>query len=120
MALWASQGQTTASELAYGLGDSDLQVVRQIIDERLLPLDLQLYARHQDLARVRLAGVKFFLDGNLEPAAAQHRFDTVDTVVAVMTGLQRDRHCPGAQQLAAHGVGVQAADRFLEAVARLR
>lgn len=37
-----------------------------------------------------------------------------------MTGLQRDRHWPGAQQLAAHGVGVQAADRFLEAVARLR
>ena len=140
VALWASQGQTTASELAYGLGDSDLKVVRQIIDERLLPLDLQLYARHQSLARVaaahrrwqgsvadrgydrrvRLAGVKFFLDGNLEPAAGQHRFDDAATVVAVMTGLQRDRNWPGGQLLAAHGVGVQAADRFLEAVAQLR
>lgn len=148
VALWTSQGQTTASELAYGLGPQDLQVVRQLEAERLLPIDLQLYARHQAIARVaaahrhwlagggvdpqrpdgdrryhqrlRLAGVKMFLDGNLQATEDLERFDGPATMVAVAEGLARDRRWPGSQQLAAHGVGVQAADHLLEAVARIR
>ena len=123
--LWASYGQTTAMECGLGLGDDDIDIVKNAIDKNLLKIDLYICAKdtiadkvitearavaadyaeaemadpsvsRQDLIaaqgnsgsrdtvkkllaarpdldkryinRVRLGGVKFWLDGSLDTA----------------------------------------------------
>ncbi|MFM8893215.1 MAG: amidohydrolase, partial [Planctomycetia bacterium] len=98
--VWASHGQTTAMEAGLGLGNDDIDIVLDAIDDRLLPIDLYVAAKDSALDdtlaaayrvssqydpgaggvveklraarpdldrryvnRVRLGGVKFWLDG---------------------------------------------------------
>jgi len=104
-AVWASYGQTTAQEAGLGLGNDDLEIVKNAIDKNLLKIDLyvcakdsvtddtinaaysvaaefnpqpggtsrKLLADRPDLNkryinRVRLGGIKFWLDGSLDTA----------------------------------------------------
>ena len=106
--VWASHGQTTAMEAGLGLGNDDIGIVVNAIDEKLLPIDLYVAAKDSALDdslaaaysvasqynpkaggiveklraarpdldrryvnRVRLGGVKFWLDGSLDTAADQ-------------------------------------------------
>jgi predicted amidohydrolase YtcJ len=103
--VWASYGQTTAMEAGLGLGNDDIAVVLNAIDNKLLPIDLYIAAKDSALDdtlaaaysvatqynlkaggvveklraarpdldnryvnRVRLGGVKFWLDGSLDTA----------------------------------------------------
>ena len=103
--VWASHGQTTAMEAGLGLGNDDIGIVVNAIDENLLPIDLYVAAKDSALDdtlaaaygvgtqynpqadgtleklraaradldrryvnRVRLGGVKFWLDGSLDTA----------------------------------------------------
>ena len=103
--VWASYGQTTAMEAGLGLGNDDIQIVTNAIENKLLPIDLYLAAKDSALDdtlaaaysvatqynpdangiveklrsarpdldtryvnRVRLGGVKFWLDGSLDTA----------------------------------------------------
>ncbi len=103
--VWASHGQTTAMEAGLGLGNDDIAIVLEAIDNHLLPIDLYLAAKDSALDdtlaaaysvasqydpqaggiveklraarpdldrryvnRVRLGGVKFWLDGSLDTA----------------------------------------------------
>ncbi len=43
--LWASYGQTTAMECGLGLGDDDIDIVRNAIDKNLLKIDLYVCAK---------------------------------------------------------------------------
>jgi len=43
--LWTSYGQTTAMECGLGLGDDDIDIVRNAIDKQLLKIDLYLCAK---------------------------------------------------------------------------
>ncbi|WP_161957084.1 amidohydrolase [Aestuariivirga litoralis] len=43
--LWASYGQTTAMECGLGLGDDDIDIVKNAIDKRLLKIDLYICAK---------------------------------------------------------------------------
>jgi len=43
--LWASYGQTTAMECGLGLGDDDIDIVRNAIDKNLLKIDLYICAK---------------------------------------------------------------------------
>ncbi|MFM8250434.1 MAG: amidohydrolase [Planctomycetota bacterium] len=103
--VWASHGQTTAMEAGLGLGNDDIGIVLNAIDQQLLPIDLYVAAKDSTLDdtlaaaysvatqynpqaggvvaklraarpdldqryvnRVRLGGVKFWLDGSLDTA----------------------------------------------------
>ena len=104
-AAWASYGHTTAQECGVGLGNDDIDIVRNAIDKQLLPIDLYVCAKDSvtddvinaayavDTAynktpegtsgklltarpdldkryinRVRLGGIKFWLDGSIDTA----------------------------------------------------
>jgi predicted amidohydrolase YtcJ len=43
--LWASYGQTTAMECGLGLGDDDIDIVKNAIDKNLLKIDLYICAK---------------------------------------------------------------------------
>jgi predicted amidohydrolase YtcJ len=43
--LWASYGQTTAMECGLGLGDDDIDIVKNAIDKKLLKIDLYICAK---------------------------------------------------------------------------
>jgi predicted amidohydrolase YtcJ len=43
--LWASHGQTTAMECGLGLGDDDIDIVKNAIDKKLLKIDLYICAK---------------------------------------------------------------------------
>ncbi len=130
-ALWTANGQTTASELGFGLGGQDLAVLEQIKAEQLLPIDLVLYAKHDRRdqvlerlgragryhRRVRWAGVKVWLDGNTSAMATASGLD-VPALAALLLELRRDPRWAGARQLGAHAVGAQAAETLLQAMER--
>ncbi|KAI8469361.1 MAG: amidohydrolase family-domain-containing protein [Monoraphidium minutum] len=92
---WLENGYTTANEQGLGLAADDADIARLIIDEKLLPLDLVVYAKYsaalsaakvaaqisedypakqaaQDgpryVNRVRAEGVKFWMDGSIPTA----------------------------------------------------
>ncbi|MCX7323242.1 MAG: amidohydrolase [Hyphomicrobiales bacterium] len=104
-AAWARYGHTTAQECGVGLGNDDIDIVRNAIEKQLLPIDLyvcakdsvtddvinaayavdkaynktpegtsdKLLAARPDLNkryinRVRLGGIKFWLDGSIDTA----------------------------------------------------
>lgn len=129
--LWTANGQTTASELGFGLGGQDLAVVEQIRAEQLLPIDVVLYAKHDRRdqvrrrlgragrydRRVRWAGVKVWLDGNTSAMATASGLD-VPALTALLLELRRDPRWAGARQLGAHAVGEQAAETLLQALER--
>jgi len=111
--VWASYGQTTAMEAGLGLGNDDIDIVLNAIDQRLLPIDLYVAAKDSSVDaalaaayrvdtavkeagagggpitrlltarpdldtryvnRVRLGGVKFWLDGSLDTAWMQQPY----------------------------------------------
>ena len=102
---WASYGQTTAQECGVGLGKDDIDIIRNAIDKKLLPIDLYLCAKDSSVSdvlaasyavaseyslddegaakkllalrpdldkryinRVRLGGIKLWLDGSIPTA----------------------------------------------------
>ncbi len=103
--LWVSYGQTTAQECGVGLGKDDIDIIRNAIDKKLLPIDLYLCAKDSTvndvlaasyavaseydvnnegaatrllaarpdldkryINRVRLGGIKLWLDGSIPTA----------------------------------------------------
>jgi predicted amidohydrolase YtcJ len=159
VALWAANGQTTASEMGFGLSDDDIDVARQMLDEKLLPIDLLLFVKHSFLEqakagrravmtryadpasraprvdgderyvnRVRLAGVKFWLDGSMDNAFMSQPFTNnppgitekdfrglaVDPQSAVETTVAA--YWKSRRQVAGHSIGDQAVDNFLTAI----
>jgi predicted amidohydrolase YtcJ len=165
VALWTENGMTTASELGVGLSGDDIDIARTIVDERLLPIDLVMYAKansaeriidaayqiqknrtspDKDTAdtllatgaeldkryinRVRLAGIKFWLDGSIDtmfmsspftknpPGVTEKnykgmRVDPQDQLVAAL-----DKHWKGNRQVAVHAIGDEANEQFLQAL----
>jgi len=159
VALWAANGQTTASEMGFGLSDDDIDVARQMLDEKLLPIDLLLFVKHSFLEqakagrsavvaqyadpasraprldgdgrylnRVRVAGLKFWLDGSMDNAYMSQPYTTnppgnteknfrglavdpqADVEATVATYWKSNR------QVAGHSIGDQAVDNFLIAI----
>jgi predicted amidohydrolase YtcJ len=103
--VWASFGHTTAQDCGIGLGADDIDILRNAIDKKLLPIDLYVCAKDsvtddminaaygvaseydkapgdtsakilalrpdldkRYINRVRLGGIKFWLDGSLDTA----------------------------------------------------
>jgi predicted amidohydrolase YtcJ len=159
VALWAANGQTTASEMGFGLSDDDIDVARQMLDEKLLPIDLLLFVKHSFLEqakagrsaviaqyadpasraprvdgdgrylnRVRLAGVKFWMDGSMDNAFMSRPYTNnppgnteknfrglaVDPQAAVEATVAT--YWKSNRQVAGHSIGDQAVDNFLTAV----
>jgi hypothetical protein len=68
--LWASYGQTTAQDCGVGLGSDDIDLVRNAIDKRLLPLDLYICAKDSNVEAMATAAAKVVADyGRLNPRA---------------------------------------------------
>jgi predicted amidohydrolase YtcJ len=159
VALWAANGQTTASEMGFGLSDDDIDVARQMLDEKLLPIDLLLFVKHSFLERakagrsavvaqyadpasraprpdgdgryinrVRLAGLKFWLDGSMDNAYMSQPYSTnppgnteknfrgmaVDPQAAVEATVAS--YWKSNRQVAGHSIGDQAVENFLIAI----
>ena len=159
VALWTANGQTTASEMGFGLSDDDIDVARQLLDEKLLPIDLLLYAKQSFLEqvkagrkavlaqyadpasralrldgdtrylnRVRLAGVKFWMDGSMDNAFMSQPYSNtppgnteknfrglaVDPQAAVEATVTT--YWKSNRQVAAHAIGDQAVDNVLIAI----
>jgi predicted amidohydrolase YtcJ len=159
VALWAANGQTTASEMGFGLSDDDIDIARQMLDEKLLPIDLLLFVKHSFLEqakagrsavvaqyadpasraprvdgdgrylnRVRLAGLKFWLDGSMDNAYMSQPYTNnppgnteknfrglaVDPQAAVEATVAT--YWKGNRQVAGHSIGDQAVDNFLVAI----
>jgi predicted amidohydrolase YtcJ len=159
VALWAANGQTTASEMGFGLSDDDIDIARQMLDEKLLPIDLLLFVKHSFLEqakagrsavvaqyadpasraprvdgdgrylnRVRLAGLKFWLDGSMDNAYMSQPYTNnppgnteknfrglaVDPQAAVEATVAT--YWKSNRQVAGHSIGDQAVDNFLVAI----
>jgi predicted amidohydrolase YtcJ len=159
VALWAANGQTTASEMGFGLSDDDIDVARQMLDEKLLPIDLLLFVKHSFLEqakagrsavvaqyadpasraprvdgdgrylnRVRLAGLKFWLDGSMDNAYMSQPYTNnppgnteknfrgmaVDPQAAVEATVAS--YWKSNRQVAGHSIGDQAVENFLIAI----
>ena len=158
-AVLAANGQTTASEMGFGLSDDDIDIGRQMLDEKLLPIDLLLFVKHSFLEqakagrsavvaqyadpatraprldgdgrylnRVRLAGLKFWLDGSMDNAFMSQPYTNnppgnteknflglaVDPQAAVEATVAS--HWKSNRQVAGHSIGDQAVDNFLVAI----
>jgi predicted amidohydrolase YtcJ len=164
--VWASYGQTTAMEAGLGLGNDDIAVVLNAIDQRLLPLDLYIAAKDSALDdtlaaaysvatqydlkaggvveklraarpdldnryvnRVRLGGVKFWLDGSLDTAWFTVPYTAPPTgKTAGFSGYRQipdevldnvfDKYWPTDLQIHMHMNGDAAADQALGAIAK--
>jgi predicted amidohydrolase YtcJ len=60
--LWASYGQTTAMECGLGLGDDDIDIVRNAIDKNLLKIDLYICAKDTVADKAIAAGQQVAAD----------------------------------------------------------
>ena len=60
--LWASYGQTTAMECGLGLGDDDIDIVRNAIDKKLLKIDLYICAKDTVADKAIAAGQQVAVD----------------------------------------------------------
>ena len=164
--VWASHGQTTAMEAGLGLGNDDIGIVLNAIDERLLPIDLYLAAKDSSLDdslaaayavasqydaqaggtieklraarpdldrryinRVRLGGVKFWLDGSLDTAwFTQPYTQNPPGKTGAFAGYRQipdevldavfDKYWPTDLQIHMHMNGDAAADQALAAIAK--
>jgi predicted amidohydrolase YtcJ len=163
--VWESNGQTTAAEMGFGLGGSDIDIVKQAIDQKLLPIDLVLYAkasvstdaidaayqvsrkynnavadnagallsarpdlnRHY-INRVRLAGIKFWMDGSTDAAFMSKPYTvnppgvTQENYVGLRTQPQDEleaiigKYWNSGLQMAAHAIGDEANEQYLLAL----
>jgi len=164
--VWASHGQTTAMEAGLGLGNDDIGIVLNAIDEQLLPIDLYLAAKDSALDdtlaasyvvasqynpqaggivaklraarpdldrryvnRVRLGGVKFWLDGSLDTAwFTQPYTQNPPGKTGAFAGYRQipdevldavfDKYWPTDLQIHMHMNGDAAADQALAAIAK--
>lgn len=164
--VWASHGQTTAMEAGLGLGNDDIGIVTNAIDEKLLPIDLYVAAKDSALDetlaaaytvstqynpkaggiveklraarpdldrryvnRVRLGGVKFWLDGSLDTAwFTQPYTQNPPGKTGAFAGYRQipdevldavfDRYWPTDLQIHMHMNGDAAADQALAAIAK--
>ena len=162
--LWVENGMTTASEMGLGLSGDDISIVTAIINEKLLPIDLVMFAKASASARiidsayqiqksrtnpngetsadllavrpdldqryinrVRLAGIKFWMDGSVETAFLSRPFaknppgvttpdyrgmrvDPQDELVAAL-----QKNWKTNRQIAAHAIGDEAIEQVLVA-----
>ncbi|MFM9023986.1 MAG: amidohydrolase [Planctomycetaceae bacterium] len=164
--VWASHGQTTAMEAGLGLGNDDIGIVLNAIDQRLLPIDLYVAAKDSALDdtlaasyavasqynpkaggivaklraarpdldtryvnRVRLGGVKFWLDGSLDTAwFTQPYTQNPPGKTGAFAGYRQipdevldavfDTYWPTELQIHMHMNGDAAADQALAAIAK--
>ncbi len=164
--VWASHGQTTAMEAGLGLGNDDIGIVMNAIDEKLLPIDLYVAAKDSALDdtlaasyavasqynpgpggiveklraarpdldkryvnRVRLGGVKFWLDGSLDtawftqpytqnPPGKSGAFAGYRQIPDEVLDAVFDRYWPTDLQIHMHMNGDAAADQALAAIAK--
>jgi predicted amidohydrolase YtcJ len=164
--VWASHGQTTAMEAGLGLGNDDIGIVLNAIDEKLLPIDLYVAAKDSALDdslaaaysvasqynpqaggiveklraarpdldrryvnRVRLGGVKFWLDGSLDTAwFTQPYTQNPPGKSGAFAGYRQipdevldgvfDKYWPTELQIHMHMNGDAAADQALAAIAK--
>jgi hypothetical protein len=54
--LWVENGQTTATELGVGLSGDDVEIIKTIITNKWLPIDLIVFAKIQLADQVVEAG----------------------------------------------------------------
>jgi len=165
VAQWTANGQTTACEMGLGLSADDLDIAKTIIDDKLLPIDLVVFAKASvtpaalDLGyqvartydpnrtgeanellqarpdldkryinRVRLAGIKFWMDGSLDTALLSQPYthnppgidepDYVGTRVDSQEEVETltKKYWKSDLELAAHVNGDEAAEEFLVAL----
>lgn len=164
--VWASHGQTTAMEAGLGLGNDDIGIVTNAIDEKLLPIDLYVAAKDSALDdtlaaaytvatqynpsaggiveklrairpdldrryvnRVRLGGVKFWLDGSLDtawftqpytqnPPGKSGAFAGYRQIPDEVLDAVFDKYWPTDLQIHMHMNGDAAADQALAAIAK--
>jgi predicted amidohydrolase YtcJ len=164
--VWASHGQTTAMEAGLGLGNDDIGIVTNAIDEKLLPIDLYVAAKDSALDdtlaaaykvatqydpkaggiveklraarpdldrryvnRVRLGGVKFWLDGSLDtawftqpytqnPPGKSGAFAGYRQIPDEVLDAVFDTYWPTDLQIHMHMNGDAAADQALAAIAK--
>ena len=164
--VWASYGQTTAMEAGLGLGNDDIAIVTNAIDNKLLPIDLYIAAKDSTLDdtlaaaytvaseyrpdasgiveklraarpdldtryinRVRMGGVKFWLDGSLDTAwFTQPYTETPAGKTAPFSGYRQipdevldaafDKYWPTELQIHMHMNGDAAADQALKAITK--
>lgn len=164
--VWASHGQTTAMEAGLGLGNDDIGIVVNAIDEKLLPIDLYVAAKDSALDdtlaasyavasqynpqaggiveklraarpdldrryvnRVRLGGVKFWLDGSLDTAwFTQPYTQNPPGKTGAFAGYRQipdealdaifEKYWPTDLQIHMHMNGDAAADQALAAIAK--
>lgn len=164
--VWASYGQTTAMEAGLGLGNDDIAIVTNAIDNKLLPIDLYVAAKDSALDdtlaaaysvssqynadstgiveklraarpdldtryinRVRLGGVKFWLDGSLDtawftqpyteaPAGKTAPFSGYRQIPDEVLDAVFDKYWPTELQIHMHMNGDAAADQALNAIAK--
>jgi predicted amidohydrolase YtcJ len=162
--VWASHGQTTAMEAGLGLGNDDIGIVVNAIDENLLPIDLYIAAKDSALDdtlaaaygvgtqynpkadgtleklraaradldrryvnRVRLGGVKFWLDGSLDtawftqpytqnPPGKTGAFAGYPQIPDEVLDAVFDKYWPTELQIHMHMNGDAAADQALAAI----
>ena len=89
-ALWASYGQTTAQDCGIGLGSDDIDLVRNAIDKRLLPLDLYICAKDSNVEAMASAAERVVADyGKLNPSA-DGDFRRQEGIVSDAAGGQAD------------------------------
>jgi hypothetical protein len=166
--VWAENGETTACEMGLGLGQDDIEVVQTIINKRLLPLDLVMYAKcsasspiidaaykvsqqYSDdnrnnaglllsarpdldkryINRVRLAGIKFWMDGSVETMMMSRPFTINPTGVTekeykgMRTQSQEEleetlrKYWNTNLQFAAHAIGDEANEQYLKALEKV-
>jgi predicted amidohydrolase YtcJ len=164
--VWASHGQTTAMEAGLGLGNDDIGIVLEAIDNKLLPIDLYVAAKDSALDdtlaaaysvgsqynpqaggiveklraarpdldrryvnRVRLGGVKFWLDGSLDTAwFTQPYTQNPPGKTGAFAGYRQipdevldavfEKYWPTELQIHMHMNGDAAADQALAAIAK--
>ena len=165
VSLWVENGITTACEMGLGLSGDDIPIARTIVDERLMPIDLVMFAKYSEseriidaayqiqksrlpagtdtatallstrpdldkryINRVRLGGVKFWLDGSIDTAFMSQPFtknppgvttkdykgqrvDPQDQLVAAL-----DKYWKSHRQIAVHAIGDEANEQLLQAI----
>ncbi|MFN6399651.1 MAG: amidohydrolase, partial [Planctomycetota bacterium] len=164
--VWASYGQTTAMEAGLGLGNDDIAIVTNAIDNKLLSIDLYVAAKDSTLDdtlasaysvasqyrpdasgiveklrvarpdldtryinRVRMGGVKFWLDGSLDtawftqpytvaPAGKTAPFSGYRQIPDEVLDAAFDKYWPTELQIHMHMNGDAAADQALKAIAK--
>lgn len=164
--VWASYGQTTAMEAGLGLGNDDIAIVTNAIDNKLLGIDLYIAAKDSTLDdtlaaaytvaseyrpdasgvveklraarpdldtryinRVRMGGVKFWLDGSLDtawftqpytvaPAGKTAPFSGYRQIPDEVLDAAFDKYWPTELQIHMHMNGDAAADQALKAIAK--